>query len=134
MAGFAWLDTDAPFSDLSGQDRTITLLDGPGFTLDFVPPHPALVVRSRHVPSPFDGGWPARCRILGPCLVLNAMSVRGQWRHDVRVLMAPARLPGPTPGAVAFLVDLTSHDALRLYGAIETGDLPAVHILFTPTV
>src|SRR4051794_33859295 len=86
LAGFAWLDADAPFSDLSGQDRTITLLDGPGFTLDFAPRYPALAVRSRHAPAHFDGGWPARCRILGPCLVLNAMSVRGQWRHDVRVL------------------------------------------------
>lgn len=134
LAGFAWLDADAPFSDLSGQDRTITLLDGPGFTLDFAPPHPALVVRSRHVPSQFDGGWPARCRILGPCLVLNAMSVRGQWRHEVRVLTAPARLPDLTPGAVAFLVDLTTLDTLRLHGAIETDGLPAAHILFTPMV
>src|SRR4051794_39659659 len=86
LVGFAWLDADAPFSDLRGQDRTITLLDGPGFTLDFPPPHPALVVRSRHVPSAFDGGWPTRCRVLGLCLVLNAMSVRGQWSHEVRIL------------------------------------------------
>jgi environmental stress-induced protein Ves len=134
MAGFAWLDTDAPFSDFSGQDRTITLLDGPGFTLDFVAPRPALVVRSRHLPSPFDGGWPARCRIIGPCLVLNAMSVRGHWRHDVRILTAPSSLPAPFPGAVAFLVDLTTNDALHLCGAVETGGLPAAHILFTPAV
>jgi environmental stress-induced protein Ves len=134
MTGFAWLDADAPFSDYSGHDRTITLLDGPGFTLDFGPAHPALIVRSWHVPSSFDGGWPTRCRILGPCLVLNAMSVRGQWRHEVRVLTAPARLPALPPGAVAFLVDLTTHDALRLDGPIESGGLPAAHILFTPAV
>jgi len=132
MASFAWLDTDAPFSDYSGQHRTITLLDGPGFTLDFAPPHPALTVRSRHVPSQFDGGWPARCRILGPCLVLNAMSVRGQWRHDVRVLTAPVRLPAPIPGEIAFLVDLTTRDTLRLSEAIEVSGIPAAHILFTP--
>jgi environmental stress-induced protein Ves len=134
MAGFAWLDADAPFSDLSGQDRTITLLDGPGFTLDFALPHPALVVQSRHVPSQFDGGWPTRCGILGPCLVLNAMSVRGEWRHDVRILTVPSRLPVVPPGAIAFLVDLTTRDALRLDGATETGGLPAAHILFTPVV
>jgi uncharacterized protein len=134
MAGFAWLDADAPFSDLGGQDRTITLLDGPGFTLDFAPSHPALVVRSRHVPSQFDGGWPAHCRILGPCLVLNAMSFRGEWRHDVRILTAPVRLPALTLGGIAFLVDLTTRDALRLDGATETGGLPAAHILFTPAV
>ncbi len=134
MAGFAWLDADAPFSDFSGQDRTITLLDGLGFTLDFAPPHPALVVRSRHVPSRFDGGWPARCRILGPCLVLNAMSVRGQWHHDVRILTAPGRLPALTAGAIGFLVDLTTRDALRLDGATKTGGLPAAYISFTPVV
>jgi environmental stress-induced protein Ves len=134
MVGFAWLDEDAPFSDFSGQDRTITLLDGPGFTLDFAPPRPALVVRSRHEPSRFDGGWPTRCGILGPCLVLNAMTVRGQWRHDLDILTAPARLPSPPAGAVAFLVDLTTHDALRLDGEIQTDGLPAAHILFTPEV
>ena len=62
------------------------------------------------------------------------MSVRGQWRHEVRVLTAPARLPDLTPGAVAFLVDLTTLDTLRLHGAIETDGLPAAHILFTPMV
>ena len=134
MVGFAWLDADAPFSDFSGQDRTITLLDGPGFTLDFAPPHPALVVRSRHVPGAFDGGWPACCHIIGPCLVLNAMSVRGRWRHDVRVLTARTQLPAQPPNTVGFLVDLTTRDALRLDGPIETAGLPAAHILFTPTV
>lgn len=132
MAGFAWLDADAPFSDLSGQDRTITLLDGPSFTLEFAPPHPALVVRSRHVPSRFDGGWPTHCRILGPCLVLNAISARGQWRHEVRVLTAPTRLPAQPATTVGFLVDLATRDALRLDGQIETGRAPAAYILFTP--
>ena len=134
MVGFAWLDTDAPFSDLSGQDRTITLLDGPGFTLDFTPPVPALVVRSPHVPSRFDGGWPTRCRILGPCLVLNAITTRGQWRHDVRILTRPTNLTAAAAGTIAFLVDLTTRDALRLDDAVETGNLPAAYILFTPEV
>lgn len=133
MVGFAWLDTDAPFSDLSGQDRTITLLDGPGFTLDFAP-HPPLVVRSPHVPSRFDGGWPTQCRILGPCLVLNAITRRGQWRHDVRILTRPTALPAHPTGTIAFLVDLTTRDALRLDGVVETGNRPAAHILFTAVV
>jgi environmental stress-induced protein Ves len=29
MAGFAWLDEEAPFSEFAGQDRTITLLQAP---------------------------------------------------------------------------------------------------------
>lgn len=134
MVGFAWLDADAPFSDFSGQDRTITLLEGPGFTLDFVPPHPPLVVRSRHVPAAFDGGWPTSCRIVEPCLVLNAMSVRSQWRHDVRILTTRTELPAQPPDTVGFLVDLTTRDALRLDGPTETAGLPAAYILFTPAV
>ena len=122
MAGFAWLDVDAPFSDLSGQDRTIMLLDGPGFSLDFTQAHAALFVRSRNIPRSFDGGWPAQCRILGPCLVLNTMSVRRQWRHDVWVLTTATHVPAQTPGAIAFLVDLTTRDAPRLDGAPGRGD------------
>ena len=95
MVGFAWLDTDAPFSDHSGQSRTITLLDGPGFTLDFAPPHHALVVR---------------------------------------IVTEPTHLPAPPAGTIAFLVDLTTRDALRLDGTIATGNLPAAYILFTPAV
>ena len=134
MVGFAWLDTDAPFSDLSGQDRTITLLEGPGFTLDFAPPHPPLTVRSQHVPGAFDGGWPAFCRILGPCLVLNAISERSTWRHDVRILTRPTHLPPQPPAGIAFLVDLGTRDTLRLDGAIDTDGLPAAHIVFTPSL
>jgi environmental stress-induced protein Ves len=132
MVGFAWLDADAPFSDFSGQNRIITLLDGPGFTLDFAPPNPPLVVTSRHVPSPFDGGWPTQCRILGPCLVLNAMCARDRWRHSVTVVTEPTSIPPAPINAFGFLVDLTTRDARRLDGAIDTTALPAAYILFRP--
>lgn len=134
MVGFAYLDADAPFSDFSGQNRIITLVDGPGFTLEFAPPHQPLVVHAPHVPNRFDGGWPTQCHILGPCLVLNAMGVRAQWRHNVEVLTVPTLLPAPPPGAIAFLVDLTTRDTLRLNGAIETTALPAAYVLFLPVV
>ncbi len=129
MIGFAWLDADAPFSDFSGQNRIITLLDGPGFTLEFAPPHPALVVTRPHMPRPFDGGWPTQCRILGPCLVLNAMCDRSRWRHSVTMLTAPTRLPAAPLG---FLVDLGTRDTWRLDGAAETDGLPAAHVVFGP--
>ena len=132
MVGFAFLEADAPFSDFSGQNRIITLLDGPGFTLEFAAPHPALVITTPHVPNPFDGGWPTQCRILGPCLVLNAMCDRGRWRHSVAVLTKPTRREAPPQGAIAFLVDLGTRDAHRLDGAIETTALPAAYVLFLP--
>jgi environmental stress-induced protein Ves len=130
LVGFAWLDTDAPFSDYGGHDRTIMLIEGPGFTLDFGPSHAALVARRPYVPCVFDGGWTARCRVPdGPCTVLNAMTARATWTHSVTVA-PPAVLAAPTPGGAAFLVVLKGsiaidgqtggpRDAFRLAGAVR---------------
>lgn len=129
LVGFAWLDADAAFSDYTGHDRTITLVEGPGFTLDFGPSHPALLARRPHVPSAFDGGWAARCRVPdGPCMVLNAMTARAAWTHRVTVGTAAARVAAPAPGGQAFLVVLEGsvtiagrtagpRDAFRIEGA-----------------
>lgn len=84
--GFAWLDGTAPFSDYTGINRTITLVEGDGFVLDFVGQPPLSVTRIG-VPADFDGGWRTQCRLLGgPCCVLNAASARGRWRHAVRIV------------------------------------------------
>ncbi len=79
--GFAWLDANAPFSDYTGHDRTIMLVEGPGFTLD-VPDAPALTVTVPFVPMAFDGGWPTFCRIVGPSRVLNVVTRRARLTHD----------------------------------------------------
>ena len=98
LVGFAWLDADAAFSDYAGYDRTITLVEGPGFALDFGPAHPALLARRPFVPAAFDGGWPARCRVPdGPCMALNAMTARAGWTHRVAVATGPVRA-APAPG------------------------------------
>lgn len=82
---FAWLDRPAPFSDYAGVVRTITLVEGDGFVLEFSG-HPPLVVSRIGAPASFNGGWPAQCRLLGgPCFVLNAFSAQARWRHTVRV-------------------------------------------------
>lgn len=106
LVGFAWLDADAPFSNFAGHDRTITLVEGPGFTLDFGPSRPALVVRRPYVPSAFDGGWPARCRVPdGPCMVLNAMTARSAWTHRVTAVSAATQVAPALDGS-AFLIVL----------------------------
>jgi environmental stress-induced protein Ves len=73
LLGFAWLDKDAPFSDYGGHDRTIMLLEGPGFSLD-LPEGRTLTVTERYQPVAFDGAGPIACHVLGPCRVLNAIS------------------------------------------------------------
>jgi environmental stress-induced protein Ves len=82
---FAWLDGPAPFSNYSGFNRTITLIDGDGFALDGA--DATLTVAKIGEPTHFDGGWKVQCRLLGgPCFVLNAYSAQGRWRHSVRVV------------------------------------------------
>ena len=103
LIGFAFLDADAAFSDYAGHDRTITLVDGPGFSLTG-PGRAALIVEAPYVAAPFDGGWPAQCHIHGaPCMVLNVMTARDRWRHSVSVL---------TPGGVTFDPDGAAGDVL----------------------
>jgi hypothetical protein len=70
-----------------------------------------------------------RCHLpAGPCLVLNAMSRRGLWRH--RVTTANSRVPLPAVGGERFLVLLRGRcslggtllnprDALRTTEAVE---------------
>jgi len=117
LVGFAWLDRDAPFSDYMGHDRTITLIEGAGFALDFGPTRPELLVQQPCVPSRFDGGWPARCRVLdGPCLVLNAMTARATWKHSVAVSPVPARIESDSMETMFLVV---------LGGRVSIGDATA---------
>jgi environmental stress-induced protein Ves len=84
--GFAWLERDAPFSDYAGHDRTITLLEGSGFTLA-LREGALLTVDRVGVPSAFDGAGPIACKLLGgPCVVLNAMTAYPALSHTVQVL------------------------------------------------
>jgi|GEM_PF-1300241 len=104
LLGFAWLDQDAPFSDYSGHDRTIMLLEGPGFTLD-LPAGSVLSVTERFVPEAFDGAGPMACKVRGPCRVLNAISVYPGWSHTIHVIPG-TDLAAVEPGETVFAVVL----------------------------
>ncbi len=83
---YAWLDGNADFSDYSGHDRTITLVEGDGFEL--VSPDGVVAVRvaEAFAPASFDGGAKLRCRILGgPCRVLNVMTERATANHSIEI-------------------------------------------------
>ncbi len=86
------IESDCPFSDLPGQDRTIVLLRGNGFELTHDPrktqtataPFAALV---------FGGDWRTRCRLLdGQVEVLNLLSSRAH----ARCSLTPMRLLSET--------------------------------------
>ena len=125
LIGFAFLDAGAPFSDYTGHERTITLAEGPGFTLSGAGGDD-LVVRDVAQPAPFDGGWLVHCAIAGPCIVANAMTERAKWRHVVGIhrgaglpLLDPA---GSEADVLIVLhgtliidgISLGRHDAIRL--------------------
>jgi uncharacterized protein len=121
QVSYAFLDLDAQFSDFSGYDRTITLVDGPGFRLEFDGRKPVLVAPAS-APVRFDGGWLTTGFILGSCRVLNAMTARSALAHSV--VLGP---PGPVtagPGEIVIVVVLAGRvgeagplDALRIEGS-----------------
>ena len=107
--GFAFLDGDAPFSNYAGHDRTITLVDGPGFTLSN--PDITLAVTTPGAPTSFDGGWPLGCRIHGgPCIVVNAMTARAHHSHTVTRFHGGPIAPGGATSEVLVVI----HGELRL--------------------
>lgn len=63
-----------PFSTYAGCKRTITLLSGGAFTLDFFGHVPAHTV-TRFEPFDFNGGWKTHCHLPGEAAsVLNVMT------------------------------------------------------------
>lgn len=138
MVGFAWLDQDAPFSDYAGQDRTITLLQGPGFTLS-LPEGSLLTVKEPFVPAAFDGTGPIACRLLGgPCKVLNVFTAYPAFSHTVQVV-DNADLADVAPGVEVFIVvlhgsmtagsaTLQEHDTLHLASATALYASPGTRV------
>lgn len=67
---------DGPFSHLPGIDRTIMLVSGPGFRLDF-DGEASRDVRERFHPVSFSGDWRTSASgVAGPCEDLNVMARR----------------------------------------------------------
>ena len=117
LLGFAWLDKDAPFSDYSGHDRTIMLLEGPGFSLD-LPADSMVTVTDKFQPRAFDGAGPMACHVLGPSQVLNAISAYPGFSHTMQVMPATDVAPGPLAFAVV------------LRGKVgDAGPLDTVHLM-----
>lgn len=84
LVAFAWLDQDARFSDYTGMDRTITLIDGDGFVLRFDGGRDVAVIPLS--PTAFDGGAGLCCHLPnGPCRVLNVMTERSRASHCVQI-------------------------------------------------
>jgi len=92
--GFKWrlsiaeVGQSGPFSDFSGYDRLITLIEGAGMVLTFDGKIERRIDRP-YEPVPFDGGWPTECTLLrGPLRDFNLMVAR-DWGSVAMSILRP---------------------------------------------
>jgi len=77
---------DCDFTVFERMDRTIMMIDGLGFELDFGTNGTALLDR-RYNPIEFRGEWSTRCRLTsGPVEVINVITDRRRVTHHVTVM------------------------------------------------
>jgi environmental stress-induced protein Ves len=87
----AAIERDGPFSDFSGDDRTIVLVEGAGFVLTF-PDGTRALVDDPLQPLAFDGAAAPGCTLRdGPVRALNVIAPRGRTRHRVQIERLDAR-------------------------------------------
>ena len=105
MGDFAWrisiadVAQDGPFSAFPGIDRTLTVLDGRGLTLDF---GGGAIRLQPGAPLSFPGEAPVTARLTdGPITDLNVMTRRGFVGHSLRLVAAGTRAAHGTAALVA---------------------------------
>jgi uncharacterized protein len=130
--GYVWrlslatVAQSGPFSNFSGYDRTIMLVEGKGFVLDSAEAPQHQLVRSFE-PYRFDGAWKTGCTLIdGPAKDFNLIA-----RKDAHAALEVLRLvPGetdvpPAPTIVLHLfhgqiavngTSITAGDTLRIEG------------------
>ncbi|TPK92960.1 MULTISPECIES: HutD family protein [unclassified Mesorhizobium] len=79
----ARVETSGPFSSFAGIDRTLSVLEGEGITLDIAGQPPARLTTAS-VPLAFPGDVPTGAALIGgPIADLNVMTRRGRMAHKV---------------------------------------------------
>jgi environmental stress-induced protein Ves len=125
-AGMLWrfgrtrIGQHGPFSDLSGYERLLAVIEGDGLLLH-VHGGDTLDVRRPFTPVRFDGAWPIESELThGPVGVLNLMADRTRFSIDMTFLE-----PGKATTARAGNVLVLGLSAARLSIGDRTVDLPA---------
>ena len=117
----ATVDRDGPFSDFSGYQRIIMLLEGKGMTLDFGE-HGRAVMDRPFVPVPFDGGWTTSASLHdGPTRDLNVVTSADKASGAVAVLE-----PGNRTVNLAHAHAITLLYMLRGVAEVQAGGRPWV--------
>lgn len=115
-----------PFSDYSGYERTIMLLEGEGMRLAFDRAEPMVIDRPLR-PFTFDGAWRCDCELLGGAVRdLNLMVDREAARGTLEVLWPRQPLARPVRADWTLVYVLAGTLRAALGDAaytLETGDL-----------
>ena len=116
-----------PFSVFPGVDRILTLIEGPGFDLDFSR-HGRAAPVELFGPVAFSGDWSTSAEsVRGPSRDLNVMTARGKASADVHILQDTA--PTAAFGDRTLIFCATGNAILTIAGtahSIETGHLALI--------
>ena len=115
-----------PFSDFSGYDRSIMLVEGKGFTLEFAEAGTHHLVRSFE-PLRFDGAWRTNCTLIdGPVKDFNLIARKNVHAVLDVLRVADSETVAAAPTTVLHLFrgqvaaagcNLVAGDSLRIDGA-----------------
>lgn len=115
------------FSIFPGVDRVLTLIEGPGFDLDFAE-HGRVAPVEPLMPVAFSGDWVTRAQsVRGPSRDLNVMTARGKASAAVQVHHAAA--PVAPLGDRSLFYCLAGHSSLTLAGtvcALDPGQMAVI--------
>lgn len=100
LAGFDWrvsmarVDSDGPFSEFPGIDRTLAILKGAGIILDVEGDEPRRLTIG-NAPHAFPADRPTSASLIGGTVIdFNVMSRRGKVVHEVRPFVGETSAPG----------------------------------------
>lgn len=111
--------TSGPFSDFTGYERTILLLQGEGMRLSF-DAAPPLVVDRPHVPFAFDGGARCHCELLGGAVRdMNLMVERAAARGGIEVISGSGESTRAIGAEWSLFYTLAGSARVALEGAVH---------------
>jgi environmental stress-induced protein Ves len=108
IADFGWrismavVNSNGPFSQFPGIERSLAVLEGAGIALAFADGKTARLTRNS-APFAFSADIQTEATLIdGPIRDLNVMSRRGDFSHDMQAFSGPAEFPAASGTIVIF--------------------------------
>jgi environmental stress-induced protein Ves len=118
----AQVESDGPFSDFPGIDRTLAVVQGNGMVLTIGDSAPVMVSRETG-PVRFPGDVPTSARLTNGAITdLNVMTRRGRFRHRVLCIAKPASCDFSEGDDIAVVLSLHGTATVTSERGVETLD------------